>query len=154
MKKFLILLLFSISLQNIQSQGRLGDSLNEIKEEFSKYNIRQSICNDGLNALSFELDSLIIIYYFDKYNICTNTLIATKSKIIAKKFMCHYDSNYIIINDYTWKVTENLSVAYISSYYDRVLGFIFVWDYDSSELWLQEIVLEEPINSLQALIKK
>ena len=154
MRKVITMLLIFISLQNITAQARLGDSFDEIKEEFSQYGIKETICDDGLNALSFKIQELTVIYYFDKYDICTNTLVSTTNKNVAQQIRNHYNKNYIIVDNYTWKVTENLTVAYITSYYDKVLGYIFVWNYESSELWLQEHVLAENTNSLQVLIKE
>ena len=148
-----LLLIFS-SLQTINSQARLGDSLEEIQKEFFNYGIKKTLCNDSLNALSFKIQELTVIYYFDKYDICTNTLVSTTNKNVAQQIRNHYNKNYIIVDNYTWKVTENLTVAYITSYYDKVLGYIFVWNYESSELWLQEHVLVENTNSLQVLIKE
>lgn len=148
-----LLLIFS-SLQTINSQARLGNSLEEIQKEFFNYGIKKTLCNDSLNALSFKIQELTVIYYFDKYDICTNTLVSTTNKNVAQQIRNHYNKNYIIVDNYTWKVTENLTVAYITSYYDKVLGYIFVWNYESSELWLQEHVLAENTNSLQVLIKK
>lgn len=148
-----LLLIFS-SLQTINSQARLGNSLEEIQKEFFNYGIKKTLCNDSLNALSFKIQELTVIYYFDKYDICTNTLVSTTNKNVAQQIRNHYNKNYIIVDNYTWKVTENLTVAYITSYYDKVLGYIFVWNYESSELWLQEHVLVENTNSLQVLIKE
>lgn len=140
MRKVITMLLIFISLQNITAQARLGDSFDEIKEEFSQYGIKETICDDGLNALSFKIVDVIVIYYFDKYNICTNTLIATSNKETATKIINHYNSSYIVVDDCTWKVAENLSVAIINRHYDKKLGYIFVWNYLSSELWLQESI--------------
>ena len=154
MKKFLILLILFFIIPSSYCQARLGDSFDTISKEYSKYNIKQSTCNDGLKALSFSLDSIVVIYYFDMYNTCTNTLIATKSKTLVKELIYHYDKSYIIVDDFTWKVTENLSVAFITRYYDEVLGYVFVWDYEDSELWSQEINQAKSINSLLAQTKE
>ena len=154
MRILVTLLLIFGSLQTINSQARLGNSLEEIQEEFFDYGIRKTLCNDSLNALSFKIQELTVIYYFDKYDVCISTLVSITNKNVAQQIRNYYNKNYIIVDNYTWKVTENLTVAYITSYYDKVFGYIFIWDYESSELWLQEHVLVENTNSLQVLIKE
>lgn len=154
MRILVTLLLIFGSLQTINSQARLGNSLEEIQKEFSNYGIRKTLCNDSLNALSFKIQELTVIYYFDKYDVCISTLVSITNKNVAQQIRNYYNKNYIIVDNYTWKVTENLTVAYITSYYDKVLGYIFVWNYESSELWLQEHVLAKNTNSLQVLIKE
>ena len=133
MKKIIFIFYFLICIFNTSAQSRLGSSLTEIKEEFSKYNLKEVICNDGLNAVSFTISELHVVYYFDKYNICVNTLLTTKNIAVAKRITNYYNSHYIIINDNSWKVAENLSLAIINSYYDDKLGYIFVWDFLKNE---------------------
>lgn len=145
MKKLIIILLVLFNIQFLSSQARLGYSLNEIKEEYSQYNPKETVCEDGLNALSFQIKDLIVIYYFDKFNTCTNTLISTKNGRTALQIIKFYDENYLAIDDTSWKISENLTVAIINSYVDLKMGYVFVWNYYNNESWLLENTLEGDI---------
>ena len=129
MRKIIIILLAIITIQSINAQARLGESFDEIQKEFLQYGIKPTICDDGLNALSFKIMHSTIIYYFDEYNICTNTLIATLDKKTATDIINHYNKSYILIDDFKWKVVKNLTSVIITSHYDGELGYIFVWHY-------------------------
>lgn len=106
MKKFILLAVFAIALQQVSGQERLGKSASDIRKEYAAaaYNLQTGFDDDGDYYLSVEVERAIVFYYFKSVNDpCYVTVIYPKRQGDLNYYVEQYNKSYVIISATSWR---------------------------------------------------
>jgi hypothetical protein len=125
MKNLLLILMLVPIFGN--SQARLGSTRVDLFEEFAQYFPKYETPINGEPHMHFEMERALVVYYFNKANECTLSVIAPKNQGDLNFFVEIYNKQYVIISPTEWRMySENGNIATIELVSNKGTTF-FVW---------------------------
>lgn len=131
MRKTFILfaLIFGLSCSAF-SQAMIGYNMSEVRDNFPgvKWEYGHWDENDKLQSMTFDDESMVVIYYFNSSYVCFSTAIVPKTQGVLQAIIERYNTRYVIIDDTHWKFYTNGGVLKCSlEQTDKGLYF-FKWN--------------------------
>lgn len=111
MKKLFTLLLILVSFKTM-SQPLFGYTPSEIRAEHPDADWLYDKWGEPKNmlAMSYKTDGALISYLFNDDNKSMFTIITIYQQGLLQAFIEKYNSRYVIINDYTWRLYKDDSI--------------------------------------------
>jgi hypothetical protein len=137
MKYYIIIFLFFSSF--IYSQSEVGLRIIDIKNRYkeSKYNLKESIEDDGSTSLSVKLGNAYATYYFDNdtYKLSNTLVITPDNQSSLEKYINLYNSKYKRANSTNVKwIVETVSIVEYIHLSKMSAGgkefYVLIWSFD------------------------
>lgn len=106
MKRFLLLLsLICLVRGQGYGQAMIGYNMSEVKENYpdKKWSYGMWDEEQKLQTMSFEDESVIVIYFFNDAFLCFTTTITPKTQGALQGWIENYNKKYVVVDDTNWK---------------------------------------------------